>query len=144
MATTGRDRQHIFCTAFLPSGADDETDPTVRRRVVFNAAIQIAELLAKNGRIAVTTVSDERGEGIEYQLRCDVVMNRDPAPERIGRFSQRDQEEEAARCEMMLLLAQHPGPCGKRLLEEKGDTSWVDTLAEAKRRAAAKHAARSA
>jgi hypothetical protein len=46
--------------------------------------------------------------------------------------------EEAARCEMILLLAQHPGPCSKRLLLEKGDATWVTTLAEPKRRIAEK------
>jgi hypothetical protein len=62
-----------------------------------------------------------------------------PSPRLQAQRQQHTQEEEAARCEMMLLLRQYPGPCGKRLLAEKGDTSWVDTLAEAKRRIAAHH-----
>ena len=49
------------------------------------------------------------------------------------------QEEERARFEMMMLLRQYPGPCGRRMYEEKGDTSWVDTLAEAKRRIIERH-----
>ena len=40
------------------------------------------------------------------------------------------QAEEVARCEMILRLAQHQGPCSKHLLLEKGAT-WVATLAEA-------------
>lgn len=72
-ATTG-ERQRISCAAFLPRIGADDDDPAMRRRVVFNAAIEIAELLAKNNRITIVEVSDGRGQGVEYRLLCHVLM----------------------------------------------------------------------
>jgi hypothetical protein len=69
-----RRAQHVSSTAFLRSVDAESDDPGMRRQVVFRAAIEIAEVLARAGRIAVI----ERELGVEYRLDCDLLMGPPP------------------------------------------------------------------
>lgn len=63
-----RRTEHISARGFVLASATE--DPTMRREVVFNAALEIAERLARAGRIQTW----HSGAGMEYRLDCDLVI----------------------------------------------------------------------